>query len=194
MSLSTDLMELKEDAIREKYALSEAMLAGFDHTPRIAKARTSEAPAERSPGIGTRRRFRSTTPGLVTKSTARPEGVQLGARIEASDDGDALMSTIQASALRALRRALSVAQVTSDQFAEQTGLSELMRDNLAGTLNPSKKTEFEDLLSASALISLHVFANMTDFLLTAASAESGESDAQSDEVEEIVTDLSLIHI
>ena len=188
MSLSTDLMELKEEAIREKYALSEAMLAGFDHTPRIAKARATDAPAERSPGIGTRRRFRSTTPGLVTKSTARPEGVQLGAHIEASDDGDALMSTIQASALRALRRALSVAQVTSDQFAEQTGLSELMRDNLAGTLNPAKKTEFEDLLAASALISLHVFANMTDFLLTAASAESGESDAQSDEVEEIVTD------
>jgi len=185
MSLSTDLMELKEDAIRAKYALSEAMLTGFDHTPRIAKARTKDAPAERSPGIGTRRRFRSTTPGLVTQSTARPEGVQLGARIEACDDGDALMSTIQASALRALRRALSVAQVASDQFAEQTGLSELMRDNLAGSLNPAKKTEFEDLLSASALISLHVFANMTDFLLTTA---SGESDAQSDEVEEIVTD------
>ena len=188
MSLSTDLMELKEDAIREKYALSEAMLSGFDHTPRIAKARATDASAERSPGIGTRRRFRSTTPGLVTKSTARPEGVQLGARIEASDDGDTLMSTIQASALRALRRALSVAQVTSDQFADQTGLSELMRDNLAGSLNPAKKTEFEDLLAASALISLHVFANMTDFLLTAASAESGESEAQSDEVEEIVTD------
>ena len=188
MSLSTDLMELKEETIREKYALSEAMLAGFDHTPRIAKARVTDAPAERSPGIGTRRRFRSTTPGLVTQSTARPEGVQLGARIEASDDGDALMSTIQATTLRALRRALSVAQVTSDQFADQTGLSELMRDNLAGTLNPAKKTEFEDLLAASALISLHVFANMTDFLLTAASAESGESDAQSDAVEEIVTD------
>ena len=31
-------------------------------------------------GLGTRRRFRSTTPGLVTRSTARPEGVQLDQR------------------------------------------------------------------------------------------------------------------
>jgi len=44
-------------------------LDGFDHTPRLAKKQdvAKAATTERSPGIGTRRRFRSTTPGLVTQ-------------------------------------------------------------------------------------------------------------------------------
>jgi energy-coupling factor transporter ATP-binding protein EcfA2 len=187
VTLSNDLMELKEDKIREKYVFAETMLQGFDHTPRIA--RKSEAPVaqERSPGLGARRRFRSTTPGLVTRSTARPEGVQLSTRILECDD-DALTTPLQASVLRSLRRALAVAQVTADQFAEQSGLAELKRANLAGTLDASQKTRFQDLLSATAMIALHVFANMTDFLLSGLSAEAGETDIQCGEVEEILFD------
>ena len=84
MSRTSDQMELREEDIRKHYAAAAAMLEGFDHTPRIAKGK--EAPkVERSSGIGTRRMFRTTTPGLVTRSTARPEGVQLLARIEAAD-------------------------------------------------------------------------------------------------------------
>lgn len=65
MTLSNDLMELKEDKIREKYKLAEAMLEGFDHTPRIAKkSEPDRVSSERSPGLGSRRRFRSTTPAL----------------------------------------------------------------------------------------------------------------------------------
>ncbi|MBG6210248.1 energy-coupling factor transporter ATP-binding protein EcfA2 [Labrenzia sp. EL_126] len=187
MTLSNDLMELKEDKIREKYKSAEAMLSGFDHTPRIAAKRDPGTVHERSPGLGTRRRFRSTTPGLVTRSTARPEGVQLSARILESDD-DALTTPLQAGILRALRRALSVAQVMSDQFAEQTGLSDLKRSNLAGTLDASQKDRFQQLLSASALISLHVFANMTDYLVTGLSAETEESEIQCGDVEEILLD------
>ncbi|MBG6142347.1 energy-coupling factor transporter ATP-binding protein EcfA2 [Labrenzia sp. EL_142] len=187
MTLSNDLMELKEDKIREKYKSAEAMLSGFDHTPRIAAKRDPGTVHERSPGLGTRRRFRSTTPGLVTRSTARPEGVQLSARILESDD-DALTTPLQAGILRALRRALSVAQVMSDQFAEQTGLSDLKRSNLAGTLDASQKDRFQQLLSASALISLHVFANMTDYLVTGLSAETAESEIQCGDVEEILLD------
>ncbi len=187
MTLSNDLMELKEDKIREKYRLAEAMLEGFDHTPRIAAKREPDRVQERSPGLGTRRRFRSTTPGLVTRSTARPEGVQLSVRILESDD-DTLTTPLQASVLRALRRSLSVAQAIADQFAEQTGLSDLKRTNLAGTLDPSHKVRFQELLTASALISLHVFANMTDFLLADQVAEAGEADIQCGEVEEILTD------
>jgi len=188
VTLSNDLMELKEDKIREKYKLAEAMLQGFDHTPRIAKkAEPDRVSPERSPGLGSRRRFRSTTPGLVTRSTARPEGVQLSVRILESDE-DALTTPLQASMLRSLRRALSVAQVAADQFAEQTGLSDLKRANLAGTLDPSQKIRFENLLSASALISLHVFANMTDFLLSGLSADDSETDLQCGEVEEILVD------
>lgn len=187
MTVSNDLMELKEEKILEKYPLAEAMLEGFDHTPRIAAKREPDRVLERSPGIGSRRRFRSTTPGLVTRTTARPEGVQLANRVLESDD-DALTTPLQASVLRALRRALAVAQVTSDQFAEQSGLSDLKRSNLAGTLDASRKKNFQDLLSASALISLHVFANMTDFLLAGLATDAGETEVQSGEVEEILLD------
>ena len=187
MTLSNDLMELKEDKIREKYPLAETMLEGFDHTPRIAAKQAPDVVQERSPGLGTRRRFRSTTPGLVTRSTARPEGVQLSARILDSDE-DTLTTPVQASVLRSLRRALAVAQVTSDQFAEQTGLSDLKRSNLAGALDPSHKVRFQDLLSAAALVSLHVFANMTDYLLAGLAAETGDTDVQCGDVEEILLD------
>ncbi|MCG8407890.1 MAG: hypothetical protein MI923_22040, partial [Phycisphaerales bacterium] len=176
MSISSDLMEIKEEQIRETYKLAEAMLDGFDHTPRIAEKREAEPVKERSSGIGTRRRFRSTTPGLVTRSTARPEGVQLAARIASSDDDDPLLSPLQATVLHAIRRALAVAQVVGDQYAEQTGLADMMRDNLAGTLEKARHSQFSDLLAASALISLHVFANMTDFLLSSANAEAGDQE------------------
>ncbi|MEP3276040.1 MAG: ATP-binding protein [Stappiaceae bacterium] len=188
MSISSDLMELKEEQIREKYKLAEAMLDGFDHTPRIAEKRESAPVKERSSGIGTRRRFRSTTPGLVTRSTARPEGVQLSLRIAGSDDDDPLISPLQATVLHAVRRALAVAQLVGDQYAEQTGLADMMRDNLAGTLEKSRHTEFSNLLEAASLISLHVFANMADFLLSSANAEAGEQDGDIGEVEEIVLD------
>ena len=38
MSVSSDLMELREEAIRKHYAAANAMLEGFDHTPRVAAA------------------------------------------------------------------------------------------------------------------------------------------------------------
>ena len=76
MSISGDQMELREEEIRAHYDAAMAMLDGFDHTPRIA-APVETPKAEKSSGIGTRRRFRTTTPGLVGRSTARPEGVQI---------------------------------------------------------------------------------------------------------------------
>ena len=188
MSKTGDLMELKEELILEKYADAVAMLDGFDHTPRLAAKRDVEAPTERSSGVGTRRRFRSTTPGLVTRSTARPEGVHLIDRIEGADESDPLTSPVQANVLQALRRALAVAHVVSDQYADQTGLSEMLKDNLAGNLAPAKKAEFGELLSASAAISLHVFANMAANLVAATAAAEGESTVEIGEVEEVLTD------
>nr|WP_325248454.1 ATP-binding protein [Amylibacter sp.] len=188
MSKTGDLMELKEELILGKYDAAVAMLDGFDHTPRLAAKRDVDAPVERSSGIGTRRRFRSTTPGLVTRSTARPEGVHLIQRIEGADESDPLTSPVQATVLQSLRRALAVAFVVSDQFADQTGLSGLLKDNLAGSLAPAKKTEFGELLAASAAISLHVFANMAGNLLASSAAAEGESTVEIGEVEEILTD------
>jgi energy-coupling factor transporter ATP-binding protein EcfA2 len=183
-------MELKEELIREKYAAAEQLLNGFDHTPRLAKKQTvkSSGAKERSPGIGTRRRFRSTTPGLVTQSTARPEGVHLIARIEEADDGDNLVSPRQAHILQALRRALATGLLVSDQYAEQTGLSALMKDNLEGKLSSSKQADFSEGLAASAVISLHVFANMASFLLASAHADGSDLTVEIGDVEEVLTD------
>ena len=97
-------MELREEEIRAHYDAAYAMLDGFDHTPRIA-ATVDKPKTERSSGTGTRRRFRSTTPGLVGRSTARPEGVRLLERVESADTGDALISPVQATVSQALRRA-----------------------------------------------------------------------------------------
>ncbi len=189
MSQPSDQMQLKEELIREKYAAANALLDGFDHTPRLAKKRDIPAPAQdRSPGLGSRRRFRSTTPGLVTQSTARPEGVHLIGRVCGTSPNDPITSPVQASVLTALRRALATAMLVSDQYADQTGLSELLKENLAGKLPAGKSGEFGELLAASSLISLHVFANMASFLLSNAQAAASEMSVDVGEVEEILTD------
>lgn len=186
MSMPSDQMELREEDIRKHYAAAAAMLDGFDHTPRIAKAKTAET-KEKSSGIGTRRRFRSTTPGLVTRSTARPEGVHLLERIQASDDNDPLVSPLQANVMHTLRRAVAIALAVGEGFAEQTGLLALKNDNLAGTLAAGKKTEFTELLTAQSLATLYSFSNATSFLLA---SHASEISVEIGEVEEILTDNS----
>ncbi len=184
MSQSADQMELREEDITKHYEAAAHMLLGLDHTPRIAKGK--EAPAqERSAGIGTRRRFRSTTPGLVTKSTARPEGVRLIERIEGLGGDDPITSPQEATVLSSLRRALAIALAVAEQYGEQTGLAALKRANLEGNLAAGKKNEFSELLTAEALVSLAVFANATAFLLA---PHATEVTADIGEVEEVLTD------
>ncbi len=185
MSLTSDLMELREGDITKHYAAATAMIEGVDHTPRIGKGKEAPAAPERSSGIGTRRRFRSTTPGLVTRSTARPEGVQLAATIEGVDDADPLVSPAQASALHALRRALAIALAVGETFAEATGLTALKRANLEGALAQARKSEFSELLAAEALCVSYVFANAAAFLI---GPLVGETTVEVGEVEEILTD------
>ncbi|MDP2517411.1 AAA family ATPase [Shimia thalassica] len=184
MSLTADQMELREEDIRKHYAAAVGMLDGFDHTPRIAKGRETAAP-ERSSGLGTRRRFRSTTPGLVTRSTARPEGVHLIERIEGADGDDPLVSPLQANVMHTLRRAVAIALAVGENFAEASGLSDLKRANLAGSLGTDKKQEFSELLTAEALVVLQVFANATAFLLA---PHQGETAVEVGEVQEVLTD------
>ena len=191
--MSNDLMEIKEDLIRAKYSAAESLLDGFDHTPRLAKPKSGASPAkEKSAGIGTRRRFRATTPGLVTKSTARAEGVHIINRVQENDDSEILMSPMQANVLHALRRALATSMVVADQFADHTGLSQLLKDNLEGGLAASRKSEFTELLAASSVISLHVFANMAGFLLANAHADASDVNVEIGEVEEVLTDNSQL--
>jgi energy-coupling factor transporter ATP-binding protein EcfA2 len=184
MSVSGDQMELREAEIRAHYAAAEAMLEGFDHTPRIAAAPARAAP-ERSAGLGTRRRFRSTTPGLVTRSTARPEGVRLLERIEAADGGDALVSPVQATVMQALRRALAVALAVGEAYGEATGLVALKKENLEGRLPAARAGEFSELLQAEALAVLYTFGNAASFLLA---SSAGEAAVEVGGVEEVLTD------
>ncbi len=184
MSLTSDQMELREDDIVKHYPAAYAMLEGFDHTPRIATPAEPQTP-ERSAGLGTRRRFRSTTPGLVTRSTARPDGVHLLARIEGSDDGDEIVSPLQATCMTALRRALAIGLAVGEAFAEQTALAELKRANLAGSLPAARKTEFTELLAAEALATLYTLGNALAFLL---SPHLTEVTVEVGPVEEVLTD------
>ena len=177
-----DTMELKEDAIRAQYEAALGLLTGFDHAPRLGKAVEVAAP-ERSPGIGTRPRFRSTTPGLVTRSTARPGGVRLVERVEAMGDG--LVSPVQASALQALRRGLGIALAMGGVFGEGSGLVELKKANLEGRLPEARKAEFTELLAAEALAVLYVFANATAFLLA---PHLGSVTVEVGTVDEVLTD------
>ena len=184
MSLSADTMELREEDIAKHYDAAVAMLTGFDHAPRIAKQK-EVAGEERSSGIGTRRRFRSTTPGLVTRSTTRADAVQLIARIEGADDDDPLTSPLQATVLHLMRRSLAIALAVADNYAEATGLAELRRSNLAGSLPSDRKTEFTELMAAEALATTHVFANAVAFL---SGPHGTEVSVEVGEVEEILTD------
>ncbi|MHC0053496.1 AAA family ATPase [Actibacterium sp. D379-3] len=184
MSLPTDAMELREDEIVKHYPAAVAMLEGVDHTPRIARGKEA-APVERSPGVARTRRFRSTTPGLVTRPTARPEGVRLIERVEAADGDDPLVSPMQATVLHALRRALAIALAMGDTYAGQTGLTELKKQNLAGSLPAARRTGFSELLSAEALVTLGTFANAAAFLLA---PHLSEATVEIGSVEEVLTD------
>ncbi|WP_102109065.1 AAA family ATPase [Oceaniglobus roseus] len=184
MSIPGNQMELREEEIRKHYGAALSLLDGFDHTPRIARATAPAAARERSPGIGARPRFRSTTPGLVTRSTARPEGVRLIERVEATGD-DALPSPLQAAVLQGLRRALAIALALGEQFAERTGLDAMKRDNLDGRLAQGRQAEFGELLAAEALVVLSVFANAASVLLA---SHAPETAVEVGEVEEVLTD------
>ncbi len=182
MSGNRDVMELREEAIQALYEAALGMLSGFDHAPRLAKA-SEVATAERSPGIGSRPRFRSTVPGLATRSTARPGGVRLLDRVEGLGDG--LISPLQASALHALRRGLAIALAMGETFGAQSGLAELKKANLEGRLPEPRRAEFTELLAAEALVSMHVFANASAFLLA---PHLGATPVEVGAVEEVLTD------
>ena len=155
MSQTTDQMELREDDIRAHYGPATEMLMQLDHTPRLAKARLSLEQPEKSPDVSaTRRRFRSTTPGLLSRTSAPSGGVRLLDRIAESDDDDPLTSPAQASVAHALRRALSIALTMADAFSDQTPLKELKRINLEGRLPSDRSVEFTEYLAAESLVAL----------------------------------------
>ncbi len=185
MSQTSDAMELREEDIEGHVAMAQAMLEGFDHAPRIAAAKVAEDAVEKSSGIGTRRRFRTTTPGLVTKRRSPMGAVQLMGRVAGADADDPLMSPLQATVLHALRRAMAIALAVAENAAEQSGLGDLKRANLEGSLPAARKSEFEELLAAEALITLYVFGNATAYLM---SSHLTETTVEVGDVDEVLTD------
>ena len=184
MSQTADQMELREEEITRHYPMALAMLQGFDHAPRIGRG--AEEPAvERSSGIGTRRRFRTTTPGLVTRRTVPSGAVQLVARIEGADADDALISPLQATVLNVLRRSLSIALAVAENYADVSGLADLKRANLDGALPANRRTEFAELLAGEALVTLFVFGSATAYLIA---PHQSEVTVEVGEFEELLTD------
>ncbi|MFV0302399.1 MAG: hypothetical protein ACK5IP_16275 [Paracoccus sp. (in: a-proteobacteria)] len=178
-------MELPEAEIRGHYPQALSLLNGFDHAPRLGKA-ASVATPERSPGIPSASRFRSTTPGLAGRSTARPGGVRLIERVEGAG-GDDLPSPAAATVARALRRALAIALAVADEVAARSGAAELKRANLEGRLPPERRSEFTELLAVESLAALSVLANATAFLL----AEQAGPETAEVTAEEVLTDNPL---
>ena len=160
MSLSGDAMELSEAEVTARYDAALTLLSGFDHAPRLGRASESQR-SERSPGIGTRTRFRSTTPGLVTRRTTPAGGVHLRETVE----GEGLVTPARAQVLQGLRRALAVALAVGGALDDRTGLDGLKAANLAGRLPEGDRAKFTELLEAEALAVGHVFANTLAFLI-----------------------------
>ncbi len=185
MSQTSDAMELREEDIKKHISVAGALLEGFDHAPRIGTATDADTPAEKSSGIGTRRRFRSTTPGLVTQRNVATSGVQLLARIAGADEGDTLVSPVQATVMHALRRAVAIALAVAENVAEQSGLADLKRANLEGALPAARKAEFSEMLAAEALVTLYVFGNASAYLL---SSHMSETTVEVGDVDELLTD------
>lgn len=188
MSSPRDTMELREESIRAHYAAALALLQGFDHAPRLATARSAEPAPERSAGIPARSRFRSTTPGLVTRPAVRPGTVHLLDRIGAVAE-DGLPTPASASATQALRRALAIALAMGETYSDRTGLVELKQANLESRLPAPRRAEFTELLAAEALAVLHTFANALAYLVA---PHLGEITVDIGGVEEVLTDNAAL--
>ncbi|RMC31207.1 AAA family ATPase [Paracoccus alkanivorans] len=173
-------MELPEAEIRAHYPQALSLLTGFEHAPRLGKSAPA-APVERSPGIRTTRRFRSTTPGLAGRSTARAEGTQLLQRIEDAG-GDELPTPAAATVARALRRAIAIALAVADEVAARSGAAELKRTNLESRLPADRHREFAELLAVESLAALSVMANAAAFLLAEHAGSHSIEGITSDEV------------
>lgn len=117
----------------------------------------------------------------MTRRTAVSGAVQVMARIEDDD----LVTPLQATVMNALRRSVSIALAVAEEYAESSGLGDLKRANLEGSLPATRKSEFSELLAAEALITLYVFGNATAYLL---SAHGSEVTVELGDVEEVLTD------
>lgn len=180
-------MELPEAEIQGHYPQALSLLNGFEHAPRLGKA-APVAEAERSPGIRSTSRFRSTTPGLAGRQTsARAVGTTLLQRIE-DCGGDDLPTAAAATVSRALRRAIAIALAVADEVAARSGAAELKRTNLESRLPPDRHREFAELLAVEALGALSVLANASAFLLA---EHAGSQTIDGITADEVLTDNPL---
>ena len=87
--------------------------------------------------------------------------------------------------MNALRRAVSIALAVAENYAESSGLGDLKRANLEGSLAASARPSFRNCWLLRRLITFYVFGNATAYLL---SAHASEVTVELGDVEEVLTD------
>ncbi len=196
MSDAKTAMELKEEDIRKHYPAAHTALAEIDHAPRYAEEIAPKAAAAPSSTTYTRRRFRSTIPGISsTLSERRPAAhASLIETVAAIEDDDPLPSEVQNHVLRVLRRGIAIGQAIVDLYGDITPLNTLKEANLVGDLNTAKQAEFGDLLASSAAVGLFATVSYVTFMLADYMVEAENEAVAADDPEEIVLENPLIAI
>lgn len=190
MTDARQAMQLKEDDILSHYAAAYHSLTSLNHRPRFATPVSENPPS--STGGYTRRRFRSTIPGMSPVSQASHSASQASVvdTIAGITPDDPLPSEVQSHVIRVLRRGLAVANTLVDTFGNQTQLNALKRENTHGQLGNSQRLEFGELLSASGMIGLFTFASFVHYSLSDYLAEADSISLEISDPEEIVLENS----
>ncbi|MEJ2121410.1 MAG: ATP-binding protein [Alphaproteobacteria bacterium] len=196
MSDAKTAMELKEEDIRKHYPAAHAALSEIDHAPRYAEELAPRQAATPSSTTYTRRRFRSTIPGVSpTLSERRPAAhASLIETVAAIEDDDPLPSEVQNHVLRVLRRGIAIGRAIVDLYGDITPLNTLKEANLVGDLNTAKQAEFSDLLASSAAVGLFATVSYVTFMLADYMVEAENEAVTVDDAQEIVLENPLIAI
>ncbi|THV21309.1 AAA family ATPase [Peteryoungia ipomoeae] len=123
-----------------------------------------------APLAGTGRRFVST---VSTGAVRKTREVELQKTLQASGEGDPLLTPAQHTVLYRVRRGAQIALAIADVFARQTDLERMQAANLAAALQGEEAARFKALLSSSAYVVAFSFAA---YLKTTIAGEAGSPD------------------
>lgn len=111
--------------------------------------------AASAPLAGTGRRFVST---VSTGSVRKTREVELQKTIQASGEGDPLLTPAQHTVLYRVRRGSQIALSVADVFARQTELEPLQARNISAPLQGDEAARFKALLASQAYVAAFAFA------------------------------------
>lgn len=162
--LTAGLTTLRETDIARHLPVAQGLVTRFI---LLDSGDTSTA----APLAGTGRRFVST---VSTGSVRKTREVELQKTIQASGQGDPLLTPAQHTVLYRVRRGCQIALAIADVFARQTDLERLQAANITAALQGEDAARFKALLSSSAYIVAFAFAA---YLKTTIAGEAGSQDA-----------------